>query len=134
MDSWDEAFERTWRYYVRVRGMLAIMVCSFSDDICTTLVSYPYFVYLVRIDIPSSAGTYCLLGCVGVIRVCVCNGAVKHEMCGFAAVLVWRVVCVARRYLVCVDAATNVVYSRTIRPGKDVAEAPGSDLALCFFP
>jgi hypothetical protein len=115
MDSWDEAFERTWRYYVRVRGMLAIMVCSFSDDICTTLVSYPYFVYLVRIDIPSSAGTYCLLGCVGVIRVCVCNG-------------------VARRYLVCVDAATNVVYSRTIRPGKDVAEAPGSDLALCFFP
>ena len=107
---------------------------SFSNDICTTLFPYPYFVHLVRIDIPSSAGTYCFLRHVGVTRVCVRYGAIEYKMCRLPAVLVWRVVRIAMRKLVCIQCSRVIVYSRAISPRKHMVKTPRSDFALCFFP
>lgn len=107
---------------------------SFSNDICTTLVPYPYFVHLVRIDIPSSAGTYCFLRRVGVIRVCVRYRAIEYKMCRLPAVLVWRVVRIAMSKLVYIQSSRAIVYSRAIGPRKHMVETPRSDFAFCFFP
>jgi hypothetical protein len=58
--------------------------------------------YLLRVDIPSCAGTYCFSRRAGVVGVCVCYGAVEDEVCGFAAVFMGGVVRVAGIALVVV--------------------------------
>lgn len=89
--------------------------------------------YLVRIYVPSCARAYCFLFRIGVVGICICYGAIEDEVCGLAAVLVWRVVRVAARKSGCIHSGKNVVDLRAISPGKYMAESPGTDLALCFF-
>lgn len=86
MDSWDENADG-------VRGL-----ALFSNDIGTSLISYPDFVHLVCIDIPSRARTNSFSLCIWLVRIGVGYRAVKDEMCGFATVLVWRVVGIAAQW------------------------------------
>lgn len=99
---------------------------SFPNNIHTPLSPNPHLMHTIRIYIPPRTGSdrclaYGWLFCtlvvgVGVVGVCICQGAAEDEMCCFGAVFVGWVVGVG---LVC--------------PGEDVAEAPGADIALCFF-
>lgn len=85
MDFWGE----------HVKGIRCLIL--FSNDIGTSLAANPNFMHLLRIDIPPRARTDSFLAGIRVVGIGVCQGAVQDEMCGFAAVLVRRVVGIAMR-------------------------------------
>lgn len=76
---------------------VATSVALLSDDICASLAPHPYLMHLLRVDIPSRAGTYSLLFRVRVIGIRVGYRAVENKMGRLAAMLVRRIMRIAMR-------------------------------------
>jgi hypothetical protein len=88
--------------------------------------------------IQSLTDTICSL-CCGIGGIWVGNRqlATQNEVGGEAGVVVWAVVGVSKRSVSLLDEAEWVdrqgKHSRPIRPGKDVAKAPGAHFSLAVF-